>query len=427
MRNAAQDFGYNFVRPAYKHAAVYADILAFYVAEVIQRCLAHGCPAQIYRFNLCKRRKLPRPAHLPADRPDGSFCLLCLEFICHSPAGKLVCIAYRLACGAIVQLDYRTVGEDIYVLPFHLYLLYCGNYLLIGRAELKEGIDLEAVAAQKFKVLHLRFKPAFRHIIYVVEEYFGVSFRSDLWVKIPDSACGGIACIFKLFPCGTVVFLQHRKSYYCLSLHLERTLVVYREREAPYGQTLRRDVLALHTVSAGSRADKFSAFISKAHCKPVELIFYRELRVRNDLSYPCQKGAEHFIRDGLVKAVKPVNVSMPVESLDGLAANPSRRAVKFDVSALPLYLRQFVVQPVIFPVRHAGIVQNVVFVRPSVQSIYQIPDSVFHLSISSGASDADSSFIPWFSNATSITDPPFFNDITVPCPNLGCFTFIPTE
>ena len=87
----------------------------------------------------------------------------------------------------------------------------------------------------------------------------------------------------------------------------------------------------------------------------------------------CRK---FVLRNRFIERKERGNVRVPRKCLDRLAAHPARGRIGKPHARLTLELFELIIERIIFPVRNAGRVLYVVFVRPFVERIHKIAHSV---------------------------------------------------
>ena len=164
-----------------------------------------------------------------------------------------------------------------------------------------------------------------------------------------------------MFP---IVLREHGEADDRFAAHFQRAAIADREREAPDGEHLRRDVLPLRAVAARRGAHERAVFVRQAHGQPVELVFHRKFGGGIDFPHPRDERGKLVLGDGFIETVQPRDMRVPRERLDRLAPHAAGRRIGQAHARLPLQRLQFVVQLIVFPVGYAGIIEHVVLIRP---------------------------------------------------------------
>ena len=257
--NRAEYLGYDLIGAADKHFTARLYTLAHYIAVVVERSLAHGYAGKLHGLELGKRRKFTRSPDLPAYFAYRGYALLRLEFVGYRPAREFIGTAKHGARGHIVELDNRTVGQNVYVSSANLYLVYGSKHLVLSFAQSAEGKHFKTLILQPFKAGLLRCRQVAIHIIYIVKIYIRSALCRDGGVEVSYCTRGRVARVFERLCRRLIVVFKHAQTDYSLALYFHRTGIGNSERESSYCKALCGYIFAHNTVAARSCAHKHAA------------------------------------------------------------------------------------------------------------------------------------------------------------------------
>ena len=377
MGNGAQNFGNDLIGAAHEHAGTHLYVLARQIAVIVERCAAHRRARKLDGRDEGERRQLARAPHLPDHPFNGRFRFLRFKFVGDRPAREFVGVPHPAANILGVRLDDGAVREHVQRFSAHFDLVHGSAHLFERRTDAQEREGLKAPLPEQRDRLLLRGDRLVAHIIDVVEDDLGTAGRRDLGIEIADRPRRGVARVLeRLVGMRAVIFFEHGQADDRLPPHFQRPAIGNGERETAHGERLRRDVLPLSAVSARGRAHKPPFRIGQTHGQPVELILHGKLCRGIDLLHARDERRKLVLRDRLIQRKEGRDMRMARKRLDGLAAHAARRRIGQTHARLPLQLLQLVVERVILPVRHAGRILHIIFVRPLVERIHQITHSV---------------------------------------------------